>query len=171
MLPELISSKTRLKLLIKFYLNPETKSYLRNLERELNESTHSIRRELNKLETLNIIKSSYEGNKKLFQINASHHLFHDLRMLILKDIGLFDVKTLLKEGDQSIKKIYVIGDYANGIESRIIDIAIIGDKIDLAKLNKNISSVEASSEKRVRYIVVTQLYEKEFLSGLDYFML
>lgn len=171
MLSELISSKTRLKLLFKFYLNAETKSYLRNLERELNESTNAIRIELKKLELLNLIKCSVEGNKKLYQVNTSHDLFCDIRKLILKDVGLFDIKTVIKEDDQSIKSIYVLGDYANGLASQIIDIAIISDKLDMAKLNRNISSFEATSEKRIRYIVVSQLHEKTFLRSLNYFTL
>ena len=50
MLNSIITSKTRIKLLLKFFLNSNTKSYLRNLEQEFGESTNAIRVELNRLE-------------------------------------------------------------------------------------------------------------------------
>ena len=49
MLDTLISSQTRLKLLLKFFLNSSTSSYLRDLESEFGESTNAIRLELNRL--------------------------------------------------------------------------------------------------------------------------
>ena len=50
MLSTLITNKTRIKLLVKFFLNPGTRSYLRSLATEFNESTNAIRLELNKFE-------------------------------------------------------------------------------------------------------------------------
>ncbi|MBW2100750.1 MAG: GntR family transcriptional regulator, partial [Deltaproteobacteria bacterium] len=45
----LIASKTRIKLLIRFFFNPKTRSYLRELAKEFNVSTNSVREELNQL--------------------------------------------------------------------------------------------------------------------------
>jgi DNA-binding GntR family transcriptional regulator len=45
----LISSKTRIKLLVRFFFNPQTRSYLRELAKEFNVSTNSVREELNQL--------------------------------------------------------------------------------------------------------------------------
>ena len=47
MLETLITSKTRIKLLLKFFLNSKNQSYLRNLESEFGESSnaYSIRAE------------------------------------------------------------------------------------------------------------------------------
>ena len=50
MIETLISSKTRVKLLLKFFLNSRNTAYLRNLEEEFEESTNGIRVELNKFE-------------------------------------------------------------------------------------------------------------------------
>ena len=50
MLSTLITNKTRIKLLVKFFLNPGTRSYLRSLATEFNESTNAIRLEVNKFE-------------------------------------------------------------------------------------------------------------------------
>ena len=54
MLDSLITSKTRVKLL-KFFMNPETRSYLRSLAEEFGESTNAVRVELNRLEKAGIL--------------------------------------------------------------------------------------------------------------------
>jgi len=48
-LDSLITSQTRVKLLLRFFLNPESRSYLRELAEEFGESTNSVRVELNRL--------------------------------------------------------------------------------------------------------------------------
>ena len=69
MIEALISSKTRIKLLLKFFLNSSNKSYLRGLETEFGDSTNGIRLELNKLEEAGLLKTRIKGNKKIFQPN------------------------------------------------------------------------------------------------------
>ena len=50
MLGELITSKTRLRLLIKFFISQANKGHLNGLATEMGESTNGIRKELNHLE-------------------------------------------------------------------------------------------------------------------------
>lgn len=64
MLDALITSKTRKKLLLKFFLNSSSYAYLRNLEQELNESPNALRIELGKFEKANMLISTMDGNKK-----------------------------------------------------------------------------------------------------------
>lgn len=59
MIEALISSKTRIKLLLKFFLNSSNRAYLRGLEEEFGESTNAIRLELNKLEKAGMVSSGY----------------------------------------------------------------------------------------------------------------
>jgi len=75
MLDTLISSQTRLKLLLKFFLNSSTSSYLRDLESEFGESTNAIRLELNRFEQAGLLSSASIGNKKMFSANTQHPLF------------------------------------------------------------------------------------------------
>lgn len=49
MLDTLITSKTRIRILVKFFINAANNGYLRGLAEEMNESTNSIRKELNSL--------------------------------------------------------------------------------------------------------------------------
>ena len=73
MLDTLISSKTRVKLLLKFFLNSNTRSYLRSLETEFGESTNAIRIEINRFEQAGMLSSELVGNKKMFRANLEFH--------------------------------------------------------------------------------------------------
>jgi DeoR/GlpR family transcriptional regulator of sugar metabolism len=81
MLEALITSKTRIKLLLKFFLNPSTSAHLRGLATEFNESSNAIRLELNRLEDAGMLTTVSEGNKKLFQVNKKHALFNSYNKL------------------------------------------------------------------------------------------
>jgi len=76
MLEALITSKTRLKLLLKFFLNSDTTGYLRSLEPEFGESTNAIRQELNRFEQAGLLAADKKGNKKVYHANTRHPLFH-----------------------------------------------------------------------------------------------
>ena len=58
MLGELITSKTRLRLLIKFFVSQANRGYLNGLANEMGESTNSIRKELNHLHGAGYLKKS-----------------------------------------------------------------------------------------------------------------
>ncbi|MFM7301395.1 MAG: ArsR family transcriptional regulator, partial [Crocinitomicaceae bacterium] len=62
MLDALITSKTRIRLLVKFFLNPTMKAYLRQLADEFGESTNAVRVELNRLTEAGILESEAIGN-------------------------------------------------------------------------------------------------------------
>lgn len=84
-LSSLISSKTRLRLLKKLFKDPHSKSYLRALAEEFKESTNSVRLELNRLESANMLLSHREGNKKIFMANTEHPLYEEIHSMVLKE--------------------------------------------------------------------------------------
>ena len=63
MLNSLITSKTRLRLLIKFFVSQTNKAHLNGLATEFGESTNSIRKELNNLFDAGYILKSKLSNK------------------------------------------------------------------------------------------------------------
>ena len=152
MIGALISSKTKIRLLIKFFLNPEVKAYLRGLENEFNESTNGIRVELNKLEEVGMITSSLEGNKKYYAANTSHPLFKELNSIIRKHIGLDAILENIVKKLGDIEKVYLIGSFAKGIDNGIIDLEIVGAP-NKAYLNKLIEKVELNIGRKIRYII------------------
>ena len=88
MLESLITSKTRLRLLIKFFLNITNKDYLNSLANEFGESTNSVRKELNNLSSAGYLEKHSENNKVIYKANASHPLFKIIQKIVHKHLGI-----------------------------------------------------------------------------------
>lgn len=152
MLTALITSKTRLKLLFKFFLNTEIYSYLNELASEFNESTNSVRVELNRLSNAKLLICKSNGKKIFYSANKMHPLFPEIHNLIKKSLGLYDLEEIIdKIGN--IKKAYLTGDLAQGRESGIIDLILVGI-IDKNLLNNVIFETENKLKKKIRVLVV-----------------
>ncbi|MFT6937669.1 MAG: hypothetical protein ACJA1N_001973 [Saprospiraceae bacterium] len=152
MIEALISSKTRVKVLLKFFLNSATISYLRGLEAEFGDSTNSIRVELNKFEAAGLLSSFSKGNKKLFQANTEHPLYNEIHNIILKYVGIDRIITNVAKRLGDLDKVYLVGKFARGLDSNIIDLIFVGD-IDRDYLVKLITKVEELISRKVRYLV------------------
>ena len=161
MLDTLITSKTRIKLLLKFFLNSKTSSYLRNLESEFGESTNSIRLELNKFEEAGLLKTSTSGNKKVFKANTKHPMFSDIQNILMKYTGLDKIIEQVIGRLGNIESVYIVGDLAKGMDSPIIDLILVGD-IDKNYLLKLTEKAEQLINKKVRFVIFnTQEFNKE----------
>ena len=82
MLSSLITSKTRLRMLIKFFVSAANNGYLNGLANEFNESTNSIRKELNNLSSAGYLLKSKENNRVIYNANTSHPMFSVLQKLL-----------------------------------------------------------------------------------------
>ena len=84
MLDKLITSKTRRKLLTIFLTNPGSKFYLRELSRKTNEQVNAVRKELNKLCDMGLLKTEKIANLHYYCVNREFALFNELRNIIIK---------------------------------------------------------------------------------------
>lgn len=153
MLESLITSKTRIKLLLKFFLNINNQGYLRSLESEFNESTNGIRQELNRFEHAGLLLTESEGNKKLYRANTRHPLFKDLNSIILKFVGVEELLERVIDRLGNVKQVYLEGRIAQGLESDIIDLMIVGDDIDRNYLSSLVEKTEPLLKRKIRYLV------------------
>jgi DNA-binding transcriptional ArsR family regulator len=165
MLEALITSKTRIKLLLKFFLNSNTTAYLRSLESEFGESTNAIRMELNRFEAAGLLKSNYEGNKKYYQANVKHPLFPEINHLLLKHVGIDQIIENVVDQLGNVQAVYLVGQLAKGADGKVIDLWFVGDDIDKKYLIKLIEKVETLLERKIRYIFLSVSELEEFLKG------
>jgi hypothetical protein len=152
MIETLISSKTRIKLLLKFFLNSKNTAYLRNLEEEFGESTNAIRLELNRFEKAGFLDSASNGNKKIFSVNTSHPLFPDINKIILKMTGLEYVVDYIVQRIGDLEKVYLVGNLSKGKDTQIIDIVLVGDNLNKTFLLEQIDKAEKKIGKKIRYV-------------------
>ena len=139
---------------MKFFLNPGTRAYLRELATEFDESTNSVRVELNRLSKAKIISAENVGRTIEYHANEEHSLFKELQSLIRKYAGVDKlVETLIKKlGD--VKTAYLVGDYARGIDSGLIDIILIG-KINKMELDRIAERRSKDISRKIRPLVIT----------------
>lgn len=155
MLEALISSKTRIKLLLRLFLNPDSKSYLRGLADEFEESTNSVRLELSRFEEAGMVESELIGNKKFYKANKGFSLFNEVRSILLKYTGLSSVVEEMIEKLGEVKSVYLTGDLARGKQSDIISLVFIGDP-DKVYLTHLVDHVEALINKKIQYLIYTE---------------
>ena len=166
MLDSLITSKTRLKLLMKFFMNPGTRAYLRELAKEFNESTNSIRVELNRLSDAKFLSSENAGRTIEYHANVNHPLFDEISSLVKKYMGIDQVidKLVKKLGD--VKTAYLIGDYARGVDSGLIDIVLVGN-INKIELDRIVNKRGREISRKIRPLVVTKQELQQLWTQLD----
>lgn len=155
MIETLISSKTRIKLLMKFFLNSKNTAYLRNLEEEFGESTNGIRLELNKFEKAGFLDSYSEGNKKIFKANTEHPLFSEINSIIRKMTGLEYVVDYIIQRIGDLKKVYLVGKLSKGQEGNMIDLVLVGNNLNKTFLIEQIEKAEKKINKKIRYVHFT----------------
>ena len=163
MLDSLITSKTRIRLLIKFFLNFANKGYLNGLANEFGESTNSVRKELNNLTSAGYLKKYNENNKVVYKANASHPLFKIIHRIVKKHLGIEDIleTILLRIGE--VKKIMLLGDYAEGIDSGHIEILIVGDNISKDYLKEITPKIEKKINRKVSFFISNSTLKQKTL--------
>ena len=168
MIETFLQGKIRAKLLTKLLINPTNTVYLRGLEKELGVSSNTVRSELNKLSKANLIQvaEDVEGHQKQYRVNPMHPLFDNLRGIILKQVGIYDIieKVFNKLGD--IDSVFVTNDWAEGKESPFIDLVVVG-KVDRNYMADLIIKAEKLISKKIRIALYRNEFNENELNGIS----
>ena len=162
----LISSKTRIKLLVRFFFNPAIKSYLRELAKEFDVSSNAVREELNQLTKTNLLKSEKNGRSVYYKANQDHPLFPELKSMVTKVMGLDQVIDGIVNRLGDLERAYLIGDYAEGKDTGIIDLILVGN-INQHHLTDLIRKTERYIRRKIRSLVVSDKEFKELRLRLE----
>lgn len=85
-LKALFSSQTRVKLLSVFLLHPDEEYFIRQLTRLLGEQINSIRRELENLRRMGLVKARHRNRKKYYKTDTDFIFFQELRSMFSKEV-------------------------------------------------------------------------------------
>jgi len=166
LLSGIISSKTRIKLLIRLFFNPKTRSYLRELSKEFNVSSNAVREELNQLTSTNLLKFEKNGRQVYYMANTEHTLFPELKSMVGKVMGIDKVIDGIVNRLGNLERAYLIDDYAEGKDTGIIDILLVGN-IDQYHLNDLSRKTERYINRKIRSLVLSEQEYKNFLPELE----
>ena len=155
MLNTLITSKTRLRLLIKFFISQANKGHLNGLANEMGESTNSIRKELNNLYDAGYINKLKKDNKIEYNVNTKHPLYETLRSIVLKHLGLEDLVETVIARMGNVQKIILIGDYAEGLDSGKIEVFLIGKELNFQYISQLEEKIENNNKLNDKISIIS----------------
>jgi glutathione peroxidase-family protein len=154
MLDSLITSKTRLKMLIKFFINTANKGYLNGLANEFNNSTNSIRKELNNLSAAGYLLKVKLDNKVIYKANKNHPLFTVLQKVIRQHLGIEEIIGSILNEIGDVNSVAIVGDYAKGIDSGLIKIVLLGGEINVNYLEYLALKIENKITRKISFKLV-----------------
>lgn len=157
MLESIVTSKARVRLILKFFVNPRVRAYLRELSSEFGGSTNAVRVELNRLVDAKLLKIEKSGRNKYYSANINHPLYAEIHSMSRKMTGLESLYERLFEVG-NLDAAYISGDYARGVDSGVIDLILVGE-LDEDRIHKLISKTEGLIKRRIRPLLLTP---KEF---------
>lgn len=143
-------------------MNSHAKAHLRRLAGEFRESTNSIRLELNNLSKAGYLVSAEKGNTIEYSANVNHPLYPELQKIVHKYSGIDTIvdtvvgKLIDRLGDLYV--VFVTGDYAQGIDSGIIDLVLVG-KLHAQNVNGYVAKAEKLVQRKIRVLILS---EEEF---------
>ncbi|MBU2213183.1 winged helix-turn-helix domain-containing protein [Patescibacteria group bacterium] len=150
-LKALFSSQTRVKLLSTFLLHPEEEYYIRELTRLLHEQINSIRRELENLRRIGMVRARHRNRKKYYRVDPEFSLYPELRNIFSKEIQAESpiVASLKKLPD--IDLVLLAGNFV-GTESKV-DLLVVGE---VKKEMLEALLIQDPSLKNVKYSIFSQ---------------
>jgi Fe2+ or Zn2+ uptake regulation protein len=150
----IITSKMRIRILMRLFLNPDRNAYLRELVDEFHASPSQIKNELDQLKEVNLLKSQKNGRQVLFSANQKHPVFNELHSMVKKALGMDRILESMIKRLGNLEKALLIDDYAEGKDTGIIDIILIGD-LDQNNLQDLTKKTERYIDRKIRTLTLT----------------
>ena len=166
MLCELFTSKIRIKILCKLFLNPDVSCYLRGLSDEFGVSPNSIKGELDKLSEAGYLVKKQVGRSNYFCANQKHPIFPEISSIVRKSLGIDSLVDEVMSSLGNVKGVYILDDYAQGLDSGLIDVLVVGD-VDRVRLEGLRYLVEGRIKRKIR---VMSMSVQEFNESRSVFM-
>jgi len=158
---DLLFGQTRGRVLALLYGAPTETLFVRQIARQVETSVGTVQRELALLTGAGLIKRSAVGSQVFYQANQEHPEFPELRALLAKTTGVFQMlKAALAPLSPRINFAFVYGSVARGEEKAAsdIDLMVIG-AISLDEVLDAVGPVE----KQLRRPVNPTIYSLEDL--------
>lgn len=154
MLKRLFTSNTRIKLLTVFLMNPDEEFFIRELTRKLDEQINSIRRELDNLKKLGLLKAKVKNRKKYYHVNKDFILIEELKSIIIKALSSNQsiAKEIEKMGD--VKLLALSGLFVNK-NTDSVDMLLVANNVDREKIANYINN-DLRTQRPVRFTIMKE---------------
>lgn len=152
MLKRLFTSNARIKLLKLFLMDPDGEHYIRQLTRDLDEQINSIRRELDNLKKMGLLRSKMKFRKKYYCVNKNYIFFNELRSIIQKSESSINEIAKKIESFGNVKFLVFSGFFIEKTSS--VDLLIVGE-IDREKLTDYLNN-QLPVKRPVKFTIMSE---------------
>lgn len=158
----LITSKMRVRILQRLFLDSASHAYVRELAAEFNASPGHITKELSQLTEAGLLQSERSGRQINYRANDKHPLFPELQSMVRKALGMDKVLDSIIDRLGSLHAAYLTGDYALGRDNGRIDLILVGD------INReNLADLVAKTERHLHRSIVVEVMNLEEFSKIS----
>ncbi len=129
MIPAILGSKLRSKVIGWLFSHPGERYFVRQLEGLLGEDSTNLSRELARLAEAGILTRKVEGRQKYYAANAECAIFEELKGIAVKTTGVADVlREALSPIRDRIRVAFIYGSQADGTfrTDSDVDVMIVG---------------------------------------------
>lgn len=151
----LITSKMRIRVLMRLFLNPEQRTYIRELADEMNVSPSQVSEELKNLSATGLLHVEKNGRLIHYGANQAHPLYPELHSMVRKALGMDKILESILERLGELEMAILLDDYAQGKDTGIIDLALIGN-INRDNLADLVKKTENYIGRKIRVLVMTK---------------
>jgi len=151
----LITSKMRVRILMRLFLNPNQQAYIRELAEEMDASPSQVSDELKNLNATGLLHTEKNGRQVLYSANEDHPLYPELHSMVKKALGMDHILESIIERLGKLELAILIDDYAQGRDTGIIDLVLVGD-INTANLSDLVAKAEKYIGRKIRTLVITR---------------
>ncbi len=147
-------NKSRLNVLCELVRSGDKPLHLREIARRAKLSASGTQVELKNLESAGIVLVAKSGNQLLYRLNPDCPLYPEIRMIIVKTVGVADGIRKRLKNIKAVKLAYIFGSFASGeFESRSdVDLMVVGN-IDPAIIIGKLMSYEKVVSREVNATV------------------
>jgi len=150
----LITSKMKVRILMRLFLNPEQRCYIRELADEMNVSPSQVSEELKNLSATGLLHTEKKGRMIHYSANQDHPLYPELHSMVSKALGMDRILESILERLGELEIAILLDDYAQGKDTGIIDLLLVGN-INHVSLVDLVEKSEKHIGRKIRTLVMT----------------
>jgi DNA-binding MarR family transcriptional regulator len=155
LLSGLITSKARIRILMRLFLNPDRQTYVRELAAEFGMSPSQVKDELDQMKAVGLVSGEKNGRQINFRANTEHALFPELHSMVKKALGMDRILDSIIDRLGDVELAFLMDDYAEGKDTGIIDLALVG-RVQQENLVDIVKKTEAHIGRKIRTLVLSQ---------------
>lgn len=159
-LKALFSSQTRVKLLAVFLLHPDEEYFIRQLTRLLGEQINSIRRELENLRRIGLVKARHKNRKKFYKTDTDFIFYNELKSMFGKEVRGGESATVAAiKSLPGLSFLELAGSFV-GTHSKV-DLLVVGD------VKKDVIELLLAQDPSMRNVKYSVFSKADFLYRLS----